>query len=99
MHHGTQVELLFPAITILQKHLEFLISRHAHIENQDTRPVGFGDMFSTDWTRDAISRVVAKGIGHLTEVHICDISSLLVSFYSVLFPESSVVGCTARLGD
>lgn len=56
------------AIPILQKHIEFLVDRHAYFAALEVAPEELGDYFSTAWTREAISEVVSKGTGHLTKV-------------------------------
>ncbi|KAL4073262.1 hypothetical protein V8B97DRAFT_1953447 [Scleroderma yunnanense] len=55
------------SIPILQKHVEFLIDRHAYFSALDSKPEELGELFSTGWTREAIGTVVAKGLGHLTK--------------------------------
>lgn len=32
------------------------------------KPTELGEIFTTEWTREAIEEVVDKGIGHLTQV-------------------------------
>lgn len=57
------------AIPILEKHLKFIIERHAHYASNDNeRPENLGEMFTIDWTREALNRIVTKGLIHLTEV-------------------------------
>jgi len=56
------------AIPILQKHMEFLISRHAELNSLPSMPDELGELFSTKGTRSAIMEIVNKGIGHLTQV-------------------------------
>ncbi|KIM54604.1 hypothetical protein SCLCIDRAFT_136495 [Scleroderma citrinum Foug A] len=55
------------SIPILQKHLEFLIDRHAYFSALEPKPEELGELFSTEWTREAIATVVTKGHGHLTK--------------------------------
>jgi hypothetical protein len=55
-------------MAILQKHIDFLIDRHAWFAALDNKPEGFGELFSTEWTRSIISVVVGKGVAHLTQV-------------------------------
>ncbi|KAI0081583.1 hypothetical protein K474DRAFT_1703756 [Panus rudis PR-1116 ss-1] len=55
------------SIPILKKHLEYLIERHAHFAELDEKPEDLGELFTNEWTRNAIEEVVNKGIGHLTE--------------------------------
>ena len=56
------------AIPILQKHIEFLVDRHAYFTALEVPPDELGELFSTTWTREAIREVVSKGTGHLTKV-------------------------------
>lgn len=57
------------AISILQKHLEFLIERHAQYSSgEQLKPNALGEVFSVAWTREAIDEVVKKGASHLTQV-------------------------------
>jgi hypothetical protein len=60
--------LIIIAIPILQKHLQFLIDRHALYVDEEVKPSELGELFSTSWTRAAISEVVNKGIGHTQQV-------------------------------
>ncbi|KIJ17712.1 hypothetical protein PAXINDRAFT_130029 [Paxillus involutus ATCC 200175] len=62
----TRAEGDYLSIPILQKHIEFLVDRHAHFATLDTS-LEDGELFSTPWTRDAISEVVEKGAGHITK--------------------------------
>lgn len=58
------------SMPILQKHLQFLIEQHEKYAISESRPDALGDIFSTQWTRGAITEVVSKGIGHLTKSHL-----------------------------
>ncbi|KAG8214448.1 hypothetical protein J3R82DRAFT_9471 [Butyriboletus roseoflavus] len=62
-----RAEADYLSIPILQKHIEFLIDRHAYFAALEVPPEELGDCFSTAWTREAISEVVSKGTGHLTK--------------------------------
>ncbi|KIJ64460.1 hypothetical protein HYDPIDRAFT_111787 [Hydnomerulius pinastri MD-312] len=62
----TRAEEDYLSIPILQRHIEFLVDRHAHYATLET-PEESGGLFSTPWTREAIAAVVAKGTGHLTK--------------------------------
>ncbi|KAF8798785.1 hypothetical protein BYT27DRAFT_7202479 [Phlegmacium glaucopus] len=56
------------SISILQKHLEFLIERHAQYSSgEQLKPNALGELFSTAWTREAIDEVVKKGASYLTQ--------------------------------
>ncbi|KII83027.1 hypothetical protein PLICRDRAFT_180796 [Plicaturopsis crispa FD-325 SS-3] len=57
------------SIPILRHHLVFLVEKHAQFQISK-RPTDPGDLFSTQWTHNAISSVVAKGSRHLTESQI-----------------------------
>lgn len=57
------------AIPILKEHLNFLFEQYSRYSSGgETRPEEFVDMFTTAWTRNAIARVVEKGLCHLTQV-------------------------------
>ena len=60
------------------------------------RPTELGEIFTTEWTREAIEEVVNKGIGHLTQVCVCDIKSPFSHLFYYLrvtfFGTSSVTG-------
>lgn len=58
------------AIPLLQKHLQYLIDRHAQYMGEEPKPATLGELFSTDWTRQAIDEVVDKGINHLAQVSV-----------------------------
>ena len=55
-------------MAILQKHIDFLIDRHAWFSVLDEQPEEFGDLLSKEWTRSVMSSVVNKGAAHLTQV-------------------------------
>ncbi|KAJ8519001.1 hypothetical protein ONZ45_g3994 [Pleurotus djamor] len=58
------------SIPLLQKHLEFVIEKHARfVSGEEQRPEDLEDLLSTDWTREEIDRIVTKAIGHLTQSH------------------------------
>ncbi|OCH91935.1 RNA-binding protein Prp24 [Obba rivulosa] len=57
------------SIPLLQRHLEFLIERHEHYSTAEQKPEDLGELFSTEWTRAAISAVVSQGAGHLSRSH------------------------------
>ncbi|KAF9220989.1 hypothetical protein BS17DRAFT_786300 [Gyrodon lividus] len=63
----TRAEGDYLSIHVLQKHIEFLVDRHAHFAALEATPDDLGEgILSTAWTREAISEVFAKGAGHLT---------------------------------
>ncbi|KIM89071.1 hypothetical protein PILCRDRAFT_812968 [Piloderma croceum F 1598] len=65
----SRAEVDYLSMVILQKHIDFLINRHAWFAALDNKPEGFGELFSTEWTRSVISVVVSKGAAHLTQSH------------------------------
>ena len=50
---------------------------------EEMKPTDFGDIFSTEWTAQAIAEVVNKGIGHLTQVCSVARSRLHFSFVAI----------------
>ncbi|KAG6331001.1 hypothetical protein ID866_8087, partial [Astraeus odoratus] len=54
------------SIPTLQRHVEFLIDRHAYFSTLEAKPEELGELFSTVWTREAIGTVVERGLGHIT---------------------------------
>jgi squamous cell carcinoma antigen recognized by T-cells 3 len=68
--HQCRHKVVFQAIQILRKHLDFLIERYTHFVNLDINPEELGDVFSTEWTRAAIKKVVSKCSNHLTEASV-----------------------------
>ncbi|KAF9527604.1 hypothetical protein CPB83DRAFT_934295 [Crepidotus variabilis] len=55
------------SIPLLEKHLNFLIDRHEHYSSgENLRPNTLGEVFTTEWTREALDGVVKKGAIHLT---------------------------------
>ncbi|KAF9013425.1 hypothetical protein BDQ17DRAFT_1386973 [Cyathus striatus] len=60
------------SIPILLKHVQFLINKHTEYHGEEPTPIPeeLGNVFSTEWTRLAIERVVEKGIGHLMKSHL-----------------------------
>ncbi|KAH7914268.1 hypothetical protein BJ138DRAFT_1177428 [Hygrophoropsis aurantiaca] len=66
----SRAEADYLSIPILQKHVEFLIDRHAYFTALESKPDVLGELFSTDWTRSALTAVVTKGAGHITQSHL-----------------------------
>lgn len=65
------------AIPILKAHIEFILGQYALYANGETpKPDELGDLFSKDWTREAVGVLVQKGAGHLTQVRAVDFSSI-----------------------
>lgn len=56
--------------SILQKHLDFLVDRHEYFSGLEVEPDNLGKLFSDDWTREAMSIVVSKGTGHISQSHV-----------------------------
>ena len=60
---------VLPAIPILKKHVEYIIDRHTHYtEEGANKPEELGELFSTEWTRAAISTVISQASGHISQV-------------------------------
>ncbi|KAL7280196.1 hypothetical protein ACG7TL_006615 [Trametes sanguinea] len=67
LHLFERAEQDYLSITILQKHLEFLVDRYEHFVESETRPDGLEEMFTPDWMHETMAKVVSQGIGHLTK--------------------------------
>lgn len=84
----------YQAISILQKHLNFLVERHGlYVSGEQLRPEALGDVFTTTWTRNSIHQVVQKGLGHLIEVCTTPVPCHLISSFHFLL-ESQTLGCS-----
>ncbi|KAJ7644334.1 hypothetical protein FB45DRAFT_897551 [Roridomyces roridus] len=57
------------SIPILKRHAEFIVERFENYLEAE-KPQELGELFSTEWTRQALTQVVDKGIWHLTQSHI-----------------------------
>ncbi|KIO06213.1 hypothetical protein M404DRAFT_8926 [Pisolithus tinctorius Marx 270] len=56
------------SIPLLRKHVEFLIKVHEHFNRTTVdSPEELQEVFTSEWARDAIDEVVAKGAGHLSQ--------------------------------
>ncbi|KAI6030527.1 hypothetical protein F5J12DRAFT_296247 [Pisolithus orientalis] len=56
------------SIPLLRKHVEFLINVHEHFNGTTfDSPEELQEVFTSEWARDAIDEVVAKGAVHLTQ--------------------------------
>ncbi|KIL67874.1 hypothetical protein M378DRAFT_159079 [Amanita muscaria Koide BX008] len=65
-----RAEADYLSIPVLQRHLQFLLDQHAKYDSgEELRPTDFDEMFTREWTREAITGVVSKGIGHLPQSH------------------------------
>ncbi|KAI5116436.1 hypothetical protein M0805_006250 [Coniferiporia weirii] len=58
------------SITLLQRHIDFLVDRFSFFNSSKLQPESMGDAFSAEWMSAALSSVVEKGAGHLTESHL-----------------------------
>ncbi|KAF8895465.1 hypothetical protein BD779DRAFT_1619135 [Infundibulicybe gibba] len=66
-----RAEADYLSIPILQKHLQFILERHAHYSSgENEKPAELNELFSAEWTRAAIAEVVSQGAGHLTQSHL-----------------------------
>jgi hypothetical protein len=73
-----------------------VLERHSHYASEENlRPPGIGDLFTTAWTRQALDAIVKKGHIHLTEVQ--SILPALPS-YILLILGSETLGFSERLG-
>ncbi|KAJ4482272.1 hypothetical protein J3R30DRAFT_3681497 [Lentinula aciculospora] len=58
------------SIPVLKQHIEFILGRYEYYANGATKPHELGELFSTEWTRAAITNIARKGIGHITQSHL-----------------------------
>ncbi|EIW80918.1 hypothetical protein CONPUDRAFT_103939 [Coniophora puteana RWD-64-598 SS2] len=65
-----QAENDFLSISILQKHVEFILDRFAHFGAIEQKPAELGELCSIEWTRANLNVVVAKGLGHLSKSYV-----------------------------
>src|SRR6266404_1489556 len=61
--------------------MDFLIDRHAYFSLSGTNSLLPEDPFSGEWTRQALKAVVARGVGHITQVN----SSRVPCDYRLMF--------------
>lgn len=66
----SKAELDYMSLSILQKHLEFLVDRHEYFSGLEVEPDNLGELFSDNWTREALSSVVSKGSGDTSQSHV-----------------------------
>lgn len=66
----SKAESDYMSFPILQKHLEFLADRHQYFSGLEVEPDNLGELFSDDWTREAMSIVVSKGAGDISQSHV-----------------------------
>ncbi|KAK7048174.1 ATP-dependent DNA helicase PIF1 [Favolaschia claudopus] len=57
------------SIPLLKQHAEFIISRCEQYAETE-KPQELGELFSADWTRQALEEIVSKGIWHMTQSHL-----------------------------
>ncbi|KAI6122456.1 hypothetical protein EDD16DRAFT_1570902 [Pisolithus croceorrhizus] len=55
------------SIPLLRKNVEFLINVHEHFNVAVDSPEELKEVFTSQWAREAIDAVVAKGAGHLSQ--------------------------------
>ncbi|KAK7056983.1 Splicing factor [Paramarasmius palmivorus] len=65
-----RAEADYLSIPILKRHMEFIIQRHRSYGEGEPKPDEFGELFSTEWARLALTDIVNKGLGHLTQSHV-----------------------------
>lgn len=70
---------LHPAISILQRHIQFLVERWEIYQEADNTPDEFEELFTPEWMQETLAQVVSRGTGHLSKV--C-LSIFLPSFRS-----------------
>ncbi|KAG1872352.1 hypothetical protein DFJ58DRAFT_435834 [Suillus subalutaceus] len=63
----SKAESDYMSFSILQKHLAFLADRHEYFSGLEVEPDNLGELFSDDWTREAMSIVVSKGTGDISQ--------------------------------
>jgi hypothetical protein len=88
------VNRLHLAFSILQKHLGFLADRHEYFSGLEVKPDNLGELFSDDWTREAMSIVISKGTGDISQVS----SPILQTARHRRHAESYTVGSVLQLG-
>ncbi|KAF8208710.1 hypothetical protein K438DRAFT_1812755 [Mycena galopus ATCC 62051] len=57
------------SIPVLKRHAEFILARCERYAETE-KPQELGELFSDDWTRNALGEVVNQGIWHLTQSHL-----------------------------
>lgn len=66
----SKAESDYMSFSILQKHLEFLVDRHEYFSGLEVAPDNLGELFSDAWTREAMSVIVSKGAGDISQSHV-----------------------------
>ncbi|KAG1772332.1 hypothetical protein EDD22DRAFT_429843 [Suillus occidentalis] len=66
----SKAESDYMSFSILQKHLGFLVDRHEYFSGLEVEPDNLGELFSDAWTREAMSIVVSKGAGDISQSHV-----------------------------
>ncbi|KAF7346103.1 ATP-dependent DNA helicase PIF1 [Mycena sanguinolenta] len=57
------------SIPILKRHAEFILGRCERYSDTE-KPQELGELFSDDWTREALQEIVNKGIWHWSQSHL-----------------------------
>lgn len=66
----SKAESDYMSFSILQKHLEFLVDRHEYFSGLEVELDNLGELFSDAWTREAMSSIVSKGAGDISQSHV-----------------------------
>ncbi|PSR71958.1 hypothetical protein PHLCEN_2v12168 [Hermanssonia centrifuga] len=75
------------SIPLLKKHIEFILHRHTHFQEQGSRPDAFGDLLNTEWTFTESRKVYERAVGHLSESH--QLYSLLRDYITEALEEAN----------
>ncbi|KAJ3814647.1 hypothetical protein F5876DRAFT_86271 [Lentinula aff. lateritia] len=65
-----RAEADYLSIPVLKRHIEFILHRYEHYSNEAIKPDELGELFSEEWTRTAVTDIVNKGIGHISQSHL-----------------------------
>ncbi|KAJ3894244.1 hypothetical protein GG344DRAFT_41516 [Lentinula edodes] len=65
-----RAEADYLSIPVLKRHIEFILRRYEHYSDEAIKPDELGELFSKEWTRTAVTDIVNKGIGHITQSHL-----------------------------
>ncbi|KAJ3867729.1 hypothetical protein EV359DRAFT_61240 [Lentinula novae-zelandiae] len=65
-----RAEADYLSIPVLKRHIELILRRYEHYSNEAIKPDELGELFSKEWTRTAVTDIVNKGIGHITQSHL-----------------------------
>lgn len=51
--------------------MDFLLEKYEEYHEEDSmKPADLEDVFSEEWTREQLEKVVAKGLGHISKVRL-----------------------------